>query len=116
MTHTLSEMQQHRPQGEARHPRTGRRVRRTAGHRLVGRRTHPARPDGGGAVLGALGATAGAATGTCLIAWLTGAVTAALVTTALLAAAAGVALATAASLVPAVMLTRSPTSVLLQEE
>lgn len=70
----------------------------------------------GGAVLGALGATAGAATGTCLIAWLTGAVTAALVTTALLAAAAGVALATAASLVPAVMLTRSPTSVLLQEE
>ncbi|MFE9820109.1 FtsX-like permease family protein [Streptomyces sp. NPDC005773] len=69
-----------------------------------------------GAVLGALGATAGAATGTGLIAWLTGTVTAALVTTALLAAAAGVALAAAASLVPAVMLTRSPTSVLLQEE
>ncbi|MER5275104.1 ABC transporter permease [Streptomyces sp. NPDC002809] len=69
-----------------------------------------------GAVLGALGATAGAATGIGLIAWLTGTVGAALVATALLAAAAGVVLATAASLVPSVMLTRSPTSVLLQEE
>ncbi|MEV0489542.1 ABC transporter permease [Streptomyces atratus] len=69
-----------------------------------------------GTLLGVLGATTGAATGIGLIIWLTGAVTPTLVTTALLAALTGVALATTASLVPAVMLTRSPTSALLQED
>ncbi|MET9677785.1 ABC transporter permease [Streptomyces sp. NPDC006482] len=69
-----------------------------------------------GALLGVLGAATGAGTGIGLIAWLTAAVTPALVTTALLAALTGIALATAASLVPAVMLTRSPVGALLQED
>ncbi|MFF5334052.1 FtsX-like permease family protein [Streptomyces sp. NPDC013181] len=69
-----------------------------------------------GALLGGLGALTGSAAGLGLMARLTGSATPALVTTALLAALAGIVLATAASLVPALMLTRTADAALLQED